>query len=181
MNTMATHIIIDKALDFWEELAQVVQTKKDLNNGVVPHGDADIFDICIHKRDRQAWMDLVNVARQLHSESPEMFNKDHVEVLNELTQILLTDYEELYDDELPLDYYKHKRVPLHKGKKMSHWGFRGFVSLNEVWQNCDKPKEAQRLKWYVRQQQEATFRRMFEVKHGGNDKLKPGTIQIKLD
>ena len=164
-NVMCTHTMIDKTLDFWQELAEVVNNKASANQGSVPHNDKDVFEKCMHSRSREDWSNLVAVAHKLKHQNPEMINKDHAEVLIELQTILLTTYPDLIDDQNPLDYYHRNRVPEHKGKKMSHWGFRGIVTMREIWNNCDISHDKQRIKMYVRQQQEATFRRMFEMKN----------------
>ena len=164
-DNMCTQTMISRTIDFWQELAEVVNQKASANNGVVPHNDTDIFEKCMHSRSKEDWSNLVALANKLKHDNPEMLNKGHGEVLIELQTILLSTYPDLLDDQNPLDHYHRKRVPMHKGKKMSHWGFRGIVTMREIWNNCDKPIEKERLKLYVRQQQEATFRRMFEMKN----------------
>ena len=178
---MCTHTMIDETLDFWQDLAQVVNEKASANNGSVPHNDKDVFEKCMHSRSREDWSNLVAVAHKLKHSNPEMLNKDHAEVLLELQSILLGTYPDLLDDQNPLDYFHHKRVPEHKGKKMSHWGFRGIVTMREIWNNCDRPQEKHRMKWWLRQQQEDTFRRLFEHKHGGSGGLPKFKIQCDPD
>ena len=178
---MCTHTMIDKALDFWQQLAEVVNAKASANNGSVPHNDKEMFESCMHSRSREDWSNLVAVAHKLKHQNPEMINKDHADVLLELQSILLGTYPDLIDDQNPLDFFHHKRVPEHKGKKMSHWGFRGIVTMREIWNNCDKPNEQHRIKLYARQQQEATFRRMFEVRHANQTTLPKFKITCKPD
>lgn len=179
-NIMCTFTVIDKTIDFWQQLAEVVNAKASANNGTVPHNDKEMFESCMHSRSREDWSNLVAVAHKLKHQNPEMFNKDHAEVLLELQSILLSTYPDLFDDQNPLDFYHHKRVPMHKGKKMSYWGFRGIVTMREIWNNCSV-NDKQRMKLWLRQQQDATFRRMFEVKHGGSTGLPKFKIQCDPD
>ncbi len=162
---MCTQTMISKTIDFWQELAEVVNQKASANNGSVPHNDKDVFEKCMHSRSREDWSNLVALANKLKHDNPEMLNKGHGEVLIELQTILLTTYPDLLDDQNPLDFFHRNRVPEHKGKKMSHWGFRGIVTMREIWNNCHHEQEKQQIKLYMRQQQDATLKRIFEAKH----------------
>ena len=175
---MCTHIMIDTSLDMWQDIAQVVDAKAKQNHNVVPHNDREIFDVAMHSRTKDDWRNIIAVAQRLQLQHPEMFNQNHNVTLQEVTEILLSDYPDLYDDQNPLDHHHHKRVPLHRDKKMSHWGFRAIVMLREVWNHCEVREHSRRNRELIRQQQHQTFQRMFEEKHG---KSKPGNLTATID
>ena len=179
-NVMCTFTVIDTSLEMWQQIAEVVDARAKENHDDVPHNDRQIFDVAMHSRSKEDWRNIIMVAQRLNLQHPEMFNANHNVTLQEVTEILLTDYPDLFDDQNPLDYHHRKRVPLHRDKKMSHWGFRAIVMLREVWNHCEVREHSRRNKELLRQQQQQNFHRIFEEKHGRGSKPL-GTLTATID
>jgi hypothetical protein len=174
-DTMCTHTSIDTALDYWQRVAETLNRLASQNGDDVPHNNKELFNL-IHSSDRSDWQRVISLVQLLKHQHPEMFNVDHADTLVAINTILFTDYPALFDDENPMDYFHRNKVSDYLEQPLSKWGFKGLVMLREVWNNCEVGNNPQRTKQWLRHQQEITFKKMFEIKHGKGTVKQAGAI-----